>query len=81
MRMIRVDEHGAIRKERDVFRAELRISAKRSDHRKFASKLARDLGREIPVQLNAAHSGDVCSFPNFLGISVNENTDCRDVSW
>ena len=79
--MIRVDEHGAIRKERDVFRAELRMSGKRSDHTKFASKLARDLGREIPVQLNAAHSGDVCSFPNFLGISVNENTDCRDVSW
>ena len=35
--------------------------------------------REISVQLNASNSSGVCGLPNFIGIPVNENTDCMSI--
>jgi hypothetical protein len=31
------------------------------------------------MQLNASHTRGVRSLPNFLGVPVNENTDCINV--
>src|ERR1051326_5294179 len=76
-----VDEHVAILKERRVFRAETRISRKRSNHAKFVSEFARYFRREIPVQLNASHTRGSRSIPNFVGAAVNENTDCIGIRW
>ena len=79
--MMCVNEHIAIRKERRFFRAESRMSRKRSNHAKVAGQFTRGFRREIPVQLNTSHSRGLRSLPNFLGVPVNENTDCVNGSW
>jgi hypothetical protein len=74
--MMCVDEHITMRKRRHLLRAKLRVSGKHLDHPKFASEFPPDVRREIPVQLDASHSSVVCGVSDFIGVSINENTDC-----
>src|SRR5947209_4023993 len=73
--MMCINEQVTIRKQRDVFRAEACMSRKHSNHAKLAGQFTRQFRREIPMQLNAANSSDVCGLPNVLGVPVNENAD------
>jgi hypothetical protein len=50
------------------------------NHPKFASEFPPDVRREISVQLHASHSRGVCGVPDFIGIAINENTDCMSMA-
>jgi hypothetical protein len=78
--MVCINEHVTIRKERDVFRAESRMSQKHSNHAKLGGQFTHGFRREVPVQLNASRSRGLSSLSNFLGVPVNENTDCINIS-
>src|SRR6266540_1444744 len=77
--MMCVNEHVTIRKERDVFRAESRMSRKHSNHAKLADQFTRGFRQEVSVQLNASHSSGLRDLPNFFGVAVNENPDCINI--
>jgi hypothetical protein len=74
--MMCVNEHITMGKQRHVFRAKLRVRGKHLNHPKIASEFPPDVRREISVQLDASHSCGVCGVPDFIGVSINENTDC-----
>jgi hypothetical protein len=77
--MMRINKHVTIRKPRDIFWAEPRVSGKHPNHAKFATEFTRDFRREITVQLNAANSSGVRGAPNLLGVTVNENANCANI--
>src|SRR5438876_8240956 len=78
--MMCINEQVTIRKQRDVFRAEACMSRKHSNHAKLAGQFTRQFRREIPMQLNTSQSHRLGSFPNLLGVPVNENTDCISIN-
>ena len=71
-----INEHVTMGKQRHVFRAKLGVRGKHLNHPKFASEFPPDVRREISVQLDASHSSGVGGVPDFIGVPVNENTDC-----
>jgi len=76
IRVMCVDEHIAMRKQRHVFRAKLRVRGEYLNRPKFASEFPPDVRREISVQLDASHSCGVCGVSDLIGIAINEDTDC-----
>ena len=78
--MMCVDEHVTMGKQRHVFRAKPRVSGKHSNHTKFAERVrARFQARNLRAIGRIALRAVVCSLPNFLGVAINENTDCFSV--
>src|SRR5260370_25304936 len=73
--MMRINNYVAFGEGTDIFRLELTVSGKSSNHTKFASQFTACFGRDMAVQLNTFDAGCHCYSANLAGSWIDKDSD------